>query len=117
MRRIINFCILAITILTVNLLTGYITEYFLNYKNITNPLKFTALGMLILVAIFYPVFGYIEKKVEEITKKIIKRGKNTFGKTIGFVLVFSLIIFALYCIYASLWFNLNMPQIIYLFII
>lgn len=116
MRRFINFFILAITILTVNLLTGYITEYFLHYKKITNPLKFTALGMIILVAIFYPVFGYIEKKVEKITRKLIKRGKNTLGKSMGFVVVISLLIFALFSVYAKLWFDLNVPQLLWLWI-
>jgi hypothetical protein len=117
MRRFINFYILAVTILTVNLLTGFITEYFLHYKNITNPLKFTAIGMIILVAVFYPVFGYIESKVEEITRKLIKKGKNKFGKTLGFIFVFSVLIFVLYSIYARLWFNINIPRIIWQWIV
>lgn len=113
MKKLINFCILAITILTVNLLTGFITEYFLHYKNRANPMKFTALGMLILVAVFYPVFGYLETKVEEFTRKLVKKGKNTFGKRIGFLVVFSILVFILYCIYANLWFDLNIPEVLY----
>jgi hypothetical protein len=110
MRRIINFCVLVITILTVNLLTGFITGYFLHYKRAINPLKFTALGMIILVAIFYPVFGYIETKTEEIARKLLKKGKHTFGKRFGFIIVFSLIIFLLYSIYAKMWFGINVPE-------
>jgi hypothetical protein len=111
MKKIINFCILAITILTVNLLTGYITDYFLRYKHITNPFKFTAIGMLILVAVFYPVFEFIENKVEGITKELIKKGNNAFGKILGVILVFALLLSVLYCIYAKLWFHLNIPSI------
>lgn len=116
MRKIINFCVLAITILTVNLLTSFITEYFLHYKNITNPLKFTAIGMLILVAVFYPVFGFIETKVEDLSRKLFKKGKNAFGKIIGFILVFSMIVFLLYCIYANLWFNINVLRLMWFWI-
>jgi hypothetical protein len=112
MKRIINFCVFAVTILIVNILTSFITEYFLHYKNITNPMKFTAIGMIILVAVFYPIFGYLEVKVEELIKRLIKKGKNTFGKRIGFIVVFSILIIILYCIYANLWFKLNIPRIV-----
>jgi hypothetical protein len=111
MKRIINFCVLAITILTVNLLTGYITDYFLHYKRITNPLKFTAIGMLVLVAVFYPIFEYMESKVEDLARNLLKKGNNAMGKRIGFVFVFSILLFILYCIYAKLWFDLNVIRI------
>lgn len=42
MRRILNFCMLAITILIMNLLAGYVTNYFIKYKGNINPLKFIA---------------------------------------------------------------------------
>jgi hypothetical protein len=112
MKRIINFCVLAITILSVNLLTGFITDYFLHYKNITNPMKFTALGMLVLVAVFYPIFEYMESKVEALARGLIKKGNNAMGKRLGFVIVFSILILILYCIYANLWFKINVPRIL-----
>jgi len=85
----------------------------MNYKNMTRPLKFTAIGMLVLVAVFYPVFEYLEKQIEQITKTLIKRGKNAFGTKLGFILVFSAILLALFSIYANLWFDINVPRMLW----
>lgn len=79
----------------------------------TRPLKFTSIGMLVLVAVFYPVFEYLEKQIEQITKTLIKRGKNTFGTKLGFILVFSAILLALFSIYANLWFDINVPRMLW----
>ncbi|NJO68738.1 MAG: hypothetical protein HC830_05175 [Bacteroidetes bacterium] len=69
MRKFFGFCVLVITVLVVNLLTGYITDYLLNYKGATNPLKFTAIGMVILVLILYPAFKFLDELVTSLAKK------------------------------------------------
>ena len=38
--------VLMISVLTLNLLTGFITNYIINYKTDINPYKFTGIAML-----------------------------------------------------------------------
>jgi hypothetical protein len=113
MSKIYNFLLLTVTILIMNLLTGYITDAFLNHKNFTNPYKFTALGMLILVAFFYPLFEILNKKLLVLITSLLKKGKHYFGKTIGVLAIFCLLLAILYCIYSSLWFEINIPKVLY----
>jgi hypothetical protein len=113
MSKIYNFLLLAVTILIMNLLTGFITDAFLNHKNFSNPYKFTALGMLILVAFFYPFFEIINKKIQLLILKMLKKGKHYFGKTMGVLAMFCLILIILYCIYANLWFDINVPKVLW----
>lgn len=113
MRKIYSFLILAVTILVMNLLTGFITDTFMNHKNFSNPYKFTALGMLILVAFFYPLFEIINKKIQVLINKLLKKGRHYFGKTIGVLAMFFLFIAVLYCIYAKLWFNINVLKVLW----
>jgi hypothetical protein len=112
MSKIYNFLLFAATILIMNLLTGYITDAFLNHKNFSNPYKFTALGMLILVAFFYPFFEIINKKIQILISKMLKKGRHYFGKTVGVLAIFCLLFALLYCIYANLWFNINIPKVL-----
>lgn len=85
----------------------------MHYKRITNPFKFTAIGMLVLIAVFYPLFGFMDGKVKDITKRLVNKGRNVFGKTFGILFVFSLLLFFIYCIYARLWFSINVPVMIW----
>ncbi|NVO10175.1 MAG: hypothetical protein HXX16_09465 [Bacteroidales bacterium] len=112
-RRIFNFLVICVTILLVNLLTTFITDYFMAYKNHTNYLKFTAIGMGAIVLVLYPAFEYINRLVEKFTTSFLKKGKNIFGRTLGVYIAFCIIIFILYCIYARIWFHINVIEIIF----
>lgn len=112
-RRIFNFLVICVTILLVNLLTTLITDYFMSYKNHTNYLKFTAFGMGAIVLVLYPAFEYINRLVEKFTTSFLKKGKNVFGRTLGVYITFCIIIFILYCIYARIWFHINVFNIIF----
>jgi len=99
--------VMSISILLVNLLTSFITDYFLSYKYTFNPLKFTAIGMLVLIAVFYPAFEYFDRIVERFAAKLLLHGKNVFGRFMGVLLVYIFIMFILFCIYANLWFHVD----------
>lgn len=112
MRKLFSFCVLVITILIVNLLTGYITDYLMNYKGVTNPLKFTAIGMIALVLILYPAFKFLDELVTSMAKRMMSKGHHIFGKIMGTLLVFAIFVFILYCVYANQWFGINVPKIL-----
>lgn len=112
-RRIFNFFVLVITILLVNLLTTFIADYLMEYKGNINPLKFTAIGMGIIVIIFYPAFEYLNGIVEKFTTRFLKKGNNLFGRTLGVYITFIALLFILYSIYAHIWFNVNVIRVIF----
>lgn len=111
-RKIFGYGVLIITILSVNLLTNYIANFMMHYKGITHPLKFTAIGMSILVVILFPAFRYLDQVVKSTAKRFLSKGHPMFGKIAGTILMFVIALFILYCIYAKTWFGLNVPKII-----
>lgn len=112
MKKLFSFCVLVITILAVNLLTGYITDYLMNYRGITNPLKFTAIGMGVLVVILYPAFKFLDELIATMAQKVMSKGHHMFGKVLGTILIFAALLFVLYCIYANQWYGINVPKIL-----
>ncbi len=111
-RRIFNFLVFCSTILTVNLITTAITDYLMKYKNHTDVLKFTAIGMVVTVVVFYPFFEYINRITEKATSSFLKKGKNFFGKILGIYIAFLVYAGILYCLYAYIWFGANVLKIL-----
>lgn len=109
-RRIFNFLVFCITILIVNLISTFITDYLMKFKNHTEYLKFTAIGMVVVVLIFYPLFEYLNLFTEKITTQLLKKGKNIFGRTIGIYISFLIMIALLYYIYAHVWFDVDLVK-------
>ncbi len=112
MRKLVNMGIVAVTILTVNFIVEYLMEVFLKYRGITSPLKFTAYGMIFLVVIFYPLIAFLDDKVKYMTRNLTKKGNKLFGMNIGIMVMFTVLFFALFCIYANHWFNINVLKMI-----
>lgn len=113
-RKIFNFLVLVVTILLINLLSNFIADYFITkYKGNTSYLKFTAIGMGVIVIIFYPAFEYLNGIVEKITTRFLKKGNNLFGRILGVYIAFFVMLFILYCLYARVWFDVNVLKVIF----
>jgi hypothetical protein len=106
-RKLVNFCIFIVSILTVNIATEKVTDYLLRYKHYTHPAKATLIGMLLTAFVLYPAFRWIDDLSEKLTKKYFKAGKNAAGKTFGVILTFGLAMSLLFCLYLNSWFELN----------
>jgi len=106
-QKLFKFFVFSISILLVNLLTTFISDYFMQFKNSTDALRFTAIGMGVVVLVFYPAFNYINGIVEKFTVRFLKKGKNLFGRTLGVYLAFAIMLFILYYIYARIWFHVD----------
>ena len=87
-RYFFRFVVMTLTILSVNLLTGAISNYMVSYKNHYKPVAFTFLGMAITVVIFYPLFIKLESWVKTISMKAVKSGKSVAGKYLGLLFTF-----------------------------
>ena len=107
-KKLFNVMVLMISVLTVNLLTGFITNYIIHYRIALNPYKFTAIAMLALVFILVPAYSYLSTQVELLVARVLVSGSNSFGKIIGLLLSFALIFSILFGIYLYQWFGINL---------
>jgi hypothetical protein len=99
--------VLMISVLTVNLITTFITGKIIHYKIELNPYKFTAIAMVALVFILVPSYRYMSSKIEVMIAKLLLSGSNSLGKTIGLIFSFALAFGILFLIYLYHWFNIN----------
>ena len=102
--------VLMISVLTVNLLTDYITDYIIHYKVDLNPFKYTAIAMLMLVFILVPAYSYLSSRIELLVARVLVKGSSSFGKIVGLLFSFALIFSALYAIYLHKLFHINIIQ-------
>lgn len=104
--------VLMISVLTLNLLTSFITKQIINYKSDINPYKFTGIAMLTLVFILVPAYSYMKIKIELLVARVLVSGSNSFGKTIGLLFSFTLIFGILFSIYLNQWFGINLLEVL-----
>jgi len=110
-RKIFNFAVTVITILTANLITTFITDKLISYKWELKPLRFTVLSMMIITIIFYPLFLMMQKWLDVLSRRFVKAGHSVAGKYLGLLLMFIIGLFILTCIYANLWYNINVLKL------
>ncbi len=97
-----------ISVLIIQLLTGYITNKIIHYETGLSPYKVTAFAMVALVFVLVPAYRYMHSKVEVIVAKILLSGSNSLGKTVGLIVSFALVFGILFLIYLHHWFNINL---------
>jgi hypothetical protein len=100
--------VLMISVLIIDILTGYITNYIVHYKLDLNPFKFTAIAMLTLVFILVPAYSFMGSRIEILVARVLIKGSNSFGKTIGLLVSFAIIFGILFAIYLHQWFHINL---------
>jgi hypothetical protein len=111
-RYFFRFAVMTLTILSVNLLTGAISNYMISYKNQYNPVVFTFLGMAVTVLIFYPLFIKLESWVKTVSMKTVKSGKSVAGKYLGLLVTFIAALLVLSYFYAKMWYHINIFQVL-----
>lgn len=102
-KKLVNYYVFVLSILTVNLLSDKLTSWILNLRFMAHPVKATAIGMGVLVFILYPAYHYIEKWSEQFAKRVFKVGRNAGGKFFGVTLAFLLCLAVLFVLYLQLW--------------
>ena len=104
--------VLMISVLTVNLLTGFITNHIIHYNLGINPYKFTAIAMLALVFILVPSYRYMSSRIEVLVARVLISGSNSFGKNLGLLISFTAVFSLLFSIYLYQWFNINIIEVL-----
>ncbi len=107
-NKLAKLFITILTILASGLIAGYLIEYTDAYYKSKNMYKNVALGMLILVLVYYPMTTFLDAYFQKLSKKVMNKSKkiaksNVFGMLIGFCIA----IFVLFLGYAKFWYNWN----------
>lgn len=106
-RNLFKFFVMVIIILTVNLISSYIDNYFQDKLQKYNPFYITLVGMLVIVLIFYPLFSKFDKFIGDFAKKFLKEGTMLFGSKVGIFAAFIIAFIVLWYFYAKIWFGIN----------
>ena len=109
-NKLFGFYVMIISILTINLITEKINAYLMNYKGLTHPLKFTLIGMFMMVVILVPAFQYLDGIVKNITMKLFRKGGSAFKQIMLMTSVFLLLFAILFWVYAKNWYNIDVIQ-------
>jgi uncharacterized protein YacL len=112
-RYLFRFFVISLTILSANLITTYISDYLVTYKNHVKPIAFTFLAMGIIVLIFYPLFTWLQEWVKKLSMKFMKSGKNIAGKYLGLFLAFIVAMLILFYFYARMWYGIDFLRVLF----
>jgi hypothetical protein len=108
-RKITNALIFILTILAAELAVEYV-KHFLKFKTgFHDKYLLTLIGMAVIVAIYYPVFGLVHHFTENMTKRFVsasqkKAGNELLGITIAFLLGGGI----LFLIYLYQWYGITL---------
>lgn len=111
-RFLFRFSVTVVTILTANLITNAISGYLVSFRNHYDPVKFTIIGMAVIVVIFYPLFIKLEDWVKSVSAKVMRSGNSFAGKYIGLPVIFVLTLLILFHFYAKMWYGISLLQIL-----
>ena len=99
--------VFIVSILTANLVTTWIDDYVITYKDTYKPYIFTWIGMAIVIIVYYPLFSRIDKWSTVLADKFIRFGKKYTGEKTGAFFAFVFLLLLLYYFYGKLWFESN----------
>lgn len=107
-RKISNALIFILTILAAELAVEYV-KHFLKFKTgFHDKYLLTLIGMAIIVAIYYPVFGLVHYLTEHLTKSFVSASKQKAGNEfLGILIAFVIGGGALFLIYLYQWYKLT----------
>jgi uncharacterized membrane protein len=106
-KRLFKVFVFVLAILTANICANYLDAYLSGYRNHYDPVLFTALGMGIIVLIFYPLFLFLDDLVENAAESFLLLGKRLIGRKLGMIAAFCAAFYGLYYLYARMWFGIN----------
>lgn len=107
-RKLSKYVILIFTILLADIIKEIILHYIGFHRNFRHPYTSVALGMGIIVLVFYPLFLLMEKITEKIAESYISNTQKIAGGNMkGLFIALVLGLGILYFVYLKVWFNIN----------
>ncbi|MCS7013541.1 MAG: hypothetical protein RMI34_11360 [Chloroherpetonaceae bacterium] len=104
-RQRFRAMIVVLVLLCVEFVNTSINAFVTRLDKTVNPYLLTALGMVIVVVLFYPAFEFLSRWSHRIVEKLIEASSSVFGRKYAIVVVALLLLFLLYAGFLFLWFN------------
>ncbi len=112
-RTLTKYVILAFTILLADIIKEIIMHYIGLDKNHRHPYTSVAIGMGVIVLIFYPLFLVMEKLLERVAQSYITNTKKITGGSIkGLLIALVVGLTIMYFVYLKVWFNINIFSVL-----
>ena len=112
-KYLVKIVVFTISILTANLIGDYVSDFLTSFKNHYKPLTFTLIAMAIIVIIFYPLFEFLDKWINTLSKKVVRKGKSFAGQYLGLFFVFFISMSILTFFYVKQWYGINILNYIF----
>lgn len=109
LAKISKYSVFILTVLVAN----YLGELFFQYTKAYQRHDYTSVlvGMLIVVAIYVPVFTFLEKYIKKLSETYIRTSRSmSKSKAQGFLIGFGVAFLILFYLYGKLWFGLDLIQ-------
>lgn len=104
-RQRFRAMMIVLVLLSVDLVSTSINAFVTSLDKSINPYLLTALGMVIVVVLFYPAFEFLSQWSHKLVEKMIAASSNVLGRKQAIVVVALVLLFLLYVGFLFLWFN------------
>ncbi|WMJ71852.1 hypothetical protein RCC89_01500 [Cytophagaceae bacterium ABcell3] len=111
-RKLTKYAVVVLAIWLAKLIYAYAHGVIHHYTEVSgSPYASTALSMLAIILIFYPVFHYLDKYFKKTSQKYIQTSKKVTKSSFwGLVLGFGIAVFLLFMAFANVWYDRNLIQ-------
>jgi hypothetical protein len=105
-RKLNNFAVFSLAILFAELIQAIAHNYIDQWKDGHGKYVSVLLSMILAIAVFYPVFHFLDKYIQSASRNYIKSSKKVSGGgTSGLMLGYSLAMFFMFIAFAQLWYH------------
>lgn len=101
-----RYTILATTMLIAYLVISLVEDFLLAQTTTLQPYQATIVGMVAVVVLFVPLFGFLDKASRRIVDWVVRKSGRYLGR-IGLYVVLFLVLGVLYCAYLYRWFGIK----------
>ncbi len=106
-RRLTKIIILVFTILFADVVKELALHFMHIEKNSTSPFRTVAIGMIIILVVFYPIFSIMDVVMEKMVSGYVRGTKKVAGGSLkGLIIAFVIGFAIIYCVYLYAWFDI-----------
>lgn len=111
-KKVVRVIITILSILCADLLISFTNSKIIQLGNngTLNKLLVTAMGMGMVLLLFFLLIEYLNDLAEFFMKFFVEVGRNVMGRKRGLLVMFVVLLFILCSGYYFIWFNRNLPM-------
>ena len=114
MKQFNKFAVFTISVLAAKILSEYLFDYIIKYKQNVNPYVDTLIGMGITAFVFFPALGLMNKYLKVLAEEYIKHSKKSANKnTTGLLWGTLIALFLLYYFYLRKWYGIDLIKLVF----